>query len=266
MPYWHPSFRDEVESQTVEAGILIWAFSGPSFAVRTPECMLYLDPYFGGDPPDHVSDTYRTTAVPLDPAQIRQADAIIVTHDHYDHTHEDTLLAMAQGTAAQLYGPPSAVKKMREFGLPAERIHEVKAGEQFQVNDVNVTVWAGHDEDEPEAVMYLLSASGVRLLFAGDSGAGSSFDAIGARGDLDIAMLAFGRVWYMNESEMLAAALRLRPKLLLPYHWELWRGHTGDPLELGRLVERRQLPFEVRLLLVGDYLHYRPGGQFTKGS
>lgn len=266
VPFWDDSFREEVETQTVDEGILIWALSGPSFALHTPQCMLYLDPYFGGDPLEAPAHTYRTTAVPLDPAQIRRAEAIIVSHDHYDHTHEDTLLAMAEGTEAHLYGPASAVKQMHTFGLPEERIHQVKAGDEFHIKDAQVTVWPGYDKDEPQAITYLIEADDVRLFFAGDSAAGPAFDQIAAQGDLDVAMLAFGRTWYMDESEILEAAQRLRPKLLLPYHWELWRSHTGDPLELGRLVERRPLPFEVRLLLVGDYLHYRPGGQFTQGG
>jgi len=268
VPFWESSFRKEFENKTIDEGVLIWGFSGATFALRTPQSMFYLDPYFGGDPEKHsesASDAYRTTAVPLNPAEIRLADVVLISHEHYDHCHEDTLLAMAKGTNVLFYGPASTVKKMLTVGLPKERIQEVRPGDQVQIRDMVLTVWPGYDKDEPQAVTYVIEVDGVKTFFGGDSSTGTAFSKIGAKCDLDIAMLAFGRTWYMDESQMLDAAMRLRPKLLLPYHWEIWRGHTGDVLELGRLVERRQLPFEVRILLLGDYLHYRPGGQFIKG-
>ena len=171
---------------------------------------------------------------------------------------------MAKGTKCAFYSPASVVKEMIRFGLPKERIYELKPGDQVKAKDAVVKVWMGYDKNEPQAVTYVIDAGGVKTFFGGDSVAGPAFDEIGAKGDLDIAMLAFGRTWYMNESQMLDAAVRLRPKLLLPYHWEMWRGHTGDVLELGRLAERRNLPFDIRLLLVGDYLHYQLDGRFTK--
>jgi L-ascorbate 6-phosphate lactonase len=265
VPFWESNFREEVESKTIEDGILFWAFGGATFGLRTLQSMLYLDPYFGGDPVECVPDTYRTTAIPLDPAQMQLCDAVLISHEHYDHCHEDTLLAMGKGTKCLFYGPSSAVKEMLSYGISQERIRELKQGDRFRIKDMEITVWPGYDKDEPQAVTYVIDAGGVKIFFGGDGAAGPAFDEIGVKGDLDIAMLAFGRTWYMDESQMLDAAMRLRPKLLLPYHWELWRGHTGDVLELGRLVERRRLPFDVRLLLLGDYLHYRQDGRFVKG-
>jgi len=60
VPFWDDSLREEVEGQTIEEGILLWAFSRPVFAMRTLQSMLYLDPYFGGDPEEGALDVYRT--------------------------------------------------------------------------------------------------------------------------------------------------------------------------------------------------------------
>lgn len=263
--YWHPSFQDEFENMTIDEGVLIWYFSGAVFVVRTPHATIYLDPYFGGDPADAAEYAYRVTQIPLDPARVRTADAVFISHDHYDHCHEQTLEPMARGTDAMFYGPASAVKVMSTCDLPKERIRQVQAGDRIEVKDAVVTVWPAYDEYEPQAVTYTIESGGVKVFFGGDTSAGPVFDEIGAKGDLDIAMAAFGRKWYMDEAQLLDAAERLHPKLLLPFHWELWRAYTGDPLTLGRLVERRNPSFEVKLLQTGDYLHYLPGGRFIKG-
>jgi len=263
--FWDRSFQEEVEGTAVDAGLLIWALSGPSFALRTPRTMLYLDPYFGGDPVECAPHAHRTTQIPLNPATLRRADGVLVSHAHYDHCHEATLQSLAGGTPAEFHGPGTAVREMASFGLPAARLHEVRPGDRFTMQDASVTVWPAYDAYETGAVSFVIESGGVKLFFGGDTSAGPAFDEIGARGDLDIALLAFGRKWYMDEKGLLDAADRLRPRLLLPFHWELWRAYTGDILELGRLVERRKPNYDVKILLLGDYLRYGPRGVWEKG-
>lgn len=263
--FWDLSFQEEIEGFTIDEGVQIWALGGPTLAIRTPQAMIYLDPYFGGDPMDAAPFAYRTVQIPLDPSRIRLADAALISHNHYDHCHKQTLEPMSTSTGMLIYGPKSAAKEMANYSLPQERIIQVKAGDKFQVKDVSVTVWPAYDDYEPDAVTFILESQGISIFFGGDSSAGQAFDEIGASSKLDIAMLAFGRKWYMSEAQMLDAAARMRPRLLLPYHWDLWRAFTGDILEFGRLVERRKPDFDVRILLLGDYLHYGRNGIITKG-
>ena len=258
--YWDDSFRQRLESKTISEGLLLWALSGPSFALRTAQAMIYLDPFLGIGGPV----LFRASAVPLNPRRITLADGVLMSHDHLDHCHEPTLRALAAGTPARFFGPASVVEKVLSFGLPRERVVEVKVGERFTLGDTVITVWPGYDPGEPRAVSFVIESGGVKAFFAGDSLSGPALDEIGAAGGLDIAMMAFGRTWYMSEAELLDAALRLRPRLLLPYHWEIWYGHTGDPLKLGRLIEQRKPPFEVEALLLGECLHYRRDGQYTR--
>lgn len=263
--FWESSFREEMESHTIEEGVLLWSLSGAVFTLRTPNALIYLDPYFGGDPLDCAPHSYRTTQAPINPADITVCDGVLISHSHYDHCQEETLIPMVESTDAVFYGPASAVKEMLSFGMPEERIVEVKVGDTFHIKDATMTVHPAYDAYEENAISYVIEVDGVKTFFGGDTSAGEGFDEIGKAGDLDIAILAFGRKWYMDEPNLLDAAARLKPKLLLPCHWDLWRAYTGDILKLGRLVERRQLTFETQVLLIGDYLHYKPDGQFTKG-
>jgi L-ascorbate metabolism protein UlaG (beta-lactamase superfamily) len=98
----------------------------------------------------------------------------------------------------------------------------------------------------------VLSSGGVELFVSGDTSDFDGLDAIGAAHNLDFALLAFGRTWYMDEAQLIAAARKLRPKTLLPFHWEFWRNHTGN---IGRLFEiyyRERPGFDLQILLIGD--------------
>ena len=60
--FWDDAFVREIEGTTVDQGVLIWALSGPSFVLRTPQSLLYIDPFLGGDFAGAPAGMYRTTA------------------------------------------------------------------------------------------------------------------------------------------------------------------------------------------------------------
>jgi L-ascorbate 6-phosphate lactonase len=267
--YWPKNFLAEVESYRVEQGIALWSLGGPSFLYQSPRTSIYIDPYFGPTPPEAEvlsPGVYRATAIPIYAPEIRRADAVISTHDHIDHCHETTLLALQSNTAAQFLGPETSTQRMLKGGIARGRIRTVTPGDEFKIKDVAIKVFDSHDPDAPGAVTYVLVAELVTLFASGDSRDGPTLDQIGNECRVDIALLAFGGPrWYMTHDKMLAAAQRLRPKVLLPFHWELWRGERGDPVALGKAIAVNPLPFDVRLLQIGDRIHYWAGRGIVTG-
>ena len=250
--YWPRTFLDELEQFPVRADPVLWALGGPSFLYRTAETSIWIDPYFGGTPDDAVPGAYRATAIPIDPAEIRKADMVISTHDHVDHCHEATVMPIVRNTDAICTAPRSSAKLMRAWGVPETQLREVTAGESFRFRDVEISVGAAHDPNEPDAVTYVLESSGVTLFVSGDTSLGPALAELGASRNLDFALLAFGRTWYMNEAQLIEAAHDLSPGTLLPFHWEFWRNHTGDIVRLVEIYQRERPPFELKIILVGD--------------
>ena len=115
---WGRVLVDEIEGAVVPAGELwVWPLGGPSLAVRSAGATAYIDPYTGS--PDS-GEWLRMVAVPYDAEDLRQADAVLSTHDHDDHCHEATLAPIVRNTDARLIGPSSSAKKMRGFGDPMQ--------------------------------------------------------------------------------------------------------------------------------------------------
>jgi L-ascorbate metabolism protein UlaG (beta-lactamase superfamily) len=146
---------------------------------------------------------------------------------------------------------------MRQGGVEAGRIRTVCPGEEFDIKDVHIRVFGSHDPDAPDAVTYLLTSDRVTLFVSGDTHDGNTLRKIGEEEHPDLALLAFGsKRWYMTYDKMLLAGRRLNPKILLPFHWEVWRSETGDILELGKALAKDPPPFQVRLLQIGDRIDY----------
>jgi len=258
--YWSKQFLNEVEAYKVETGIALSSLGSPSFFYQSPQARIYIDPYLGPTPPEAETlypGVYRATAVPICPEEIRKVDAVISTHDHTDHCHEPTLQALQRNTEAQFIAPETSTAKMLTYGVSRNRILTVHPGEEFTVKDVQIKVFDSHDPDAPGAVTYLLISQGVTLFVSGDTRYGPTLDKIGNEFQVDLALLAFGsKRLYMTYDQLLEAAHRLKPKVLLPFHWEVWRGETGDVLNLGKSIGANPVPFDVKLLQIGDRLQY----------
>ncbi len=253
---WTRDFLDEIESTTVEQGVLLWALGGPSFALRTPNTLLWIDPYFGGTPPDSPPGLHRALAVPLDPAWIRRADAVFSTHEHIDHCHRESLLPIAAHTQARFIASRASAALMLEYGIPPERIERVAHGDTTQVSDVQIHVYDTNDPAATNPVGFVLTCQGVSLFFAGDTQDTPLLDAVGHNHRLDAALLAYGEPWYLNADNLLRAAQRLKPRTLIPFHWEIWRGFSGDLNRLFKAYSATSADFEMRLMQIGDHTRF----------
>src|SRR5581483_10561891 len=258
LAYWDKKFLDQVAQDRPEQGILLQALGGPSFVYRTPQTTIWIDPYFSGTPDTMSAITYKTTPIPINPEEVTFGDVIISTHAHIDHCHDGTILPILRNTDAFCVAPATSIKQLLGGGVPAERMREVKPGDVFTFRDVQFHVYPSYDAFEPGAVTFVLTSGGTSLFVSGDTSDGPALAEIGAAHALDYALLAFGRTWYMSEAEMLAAARKLHPKTLLPFHWEFWRNHTGSLERLFELYYTNRPDFELKLLLIGDRIESAP--------
>jgi L-ascorbate 6-phosphate lactonase len=253
--YWPKSFLDEIDAGRPEQGARLWALGGPSFVYRTPQTTIWIDPYFSGTPDTMPAGAYRGPAIPINPEEVSFGDVIISTHAHIDHCHGGTLAPILKNTQAFCVGPESSAAKMRGFGIGDDRIRQIEAGDRFQFRDVEFHVYPGYDAFEPRAVTLVLTSAGTALFVSGDTSDGPALEQIGAAHSLECALLAFGRTWYMSEEDLIRVAGKLKPKTLLPFHWDLWRGHTGNLVKLFEVYHRDRPGFDIKMLLVGDDIH-----------
>ena len=143
----------------------------------------------------------RYTPPALDIAELPPIDAIIVSHDHYDHLDEPSLRLLARRFPdAPVSSCPWATSGSRP-NAGFKRVRGMTAGQSVVLAGVSLTALpADHnsgrmpfDEMHVQAVSWSLRSNGRSLFFAGDTGYASFFQRIRAVfGRQDVALVPIG--------------------------------------------------------------------------
>lgn len=86
---------------------------------------------------------------------IPQCDAILVTHSHHDHLMD--VPDVIQRTGAIAFGSSNTCQLLAILGVPEERFHEIKVGDQFTLGQFNIEVLPSEHLKVPGFASGLLS-------------------------------------------------------------------------------------------------------------
>ncbi|RDI99932.1 hypothetical protein DVT68_03645 [Dyella solisilvae] len=176
----------------------------------------------------------RFQPVPVDIHALPPLDAILVSHDHYDHLDYPSIRALTRLGVPFITSLGVGVH-LEAWGVPAEQIIELDWWEQARLpGGLSITAapshhFSGrslHDRNATLWSSFVLRGERHSVYFSGDSGLSPHFAEIGRRlGPFDLVMLevgAFHPSWgsvHLGPDNALAAWRELGSGRLLPVHW-----------------------------------------------
>ena len=204
--------------------------------VELDGCRVLLDPVFSerASPFGWVGPS-RWFPPPIALADLPPIDAVLISHDHYDHLDWQTVSAMKDWSTTFIV-PLGVGAHLVYWGVPEAHIVELDWWEQAAVGcgglsivatparhasgrtvlDDDATLWAG----------YALIGAQHRVYYSGDTGLFPALADIGSRlGPFDLTILEVGQYgsawpdWHMGPEQAVRAHQMVLGRVLLPVHW-----------------------------------------------
>ena len=185
---------------------------------------------------------------PIALEELPPLDAVLISHDHYDHLDRGTIVAL-EDRVPTFVVPLGLGAHLAYWGVPGEHIVELDWWERAEVNGLSIVCTpARHasgrmliDDDAKLWAGYALLGPGHRVYFSGDTGLFPGLRDIGARlGPFDLTMIEAGQYdrawpdWHAGPEQAVRAHQLVRGQVMLPVHWGLftlaYHGWT-EPIE-----------------------------------
>ncbi|MFZ1731409.1 MAG: MBL fold metallo-hydrolase [Bacteroidota bacterium] len=185
---------------------------------------------------------------PIDMSRFTNIDAVLISHDHYDHLDYRSILKLKKHVS-HFYVPLGVGSHLRRWGVSSERITELDWWDSVEFDGIRLTAtpaqhFSGRgpkDRNRTLWASWTIRGKHQNIFFSGDSGYGPHFKEIGERlGPFDFTMLECGQYnekWASIHSmpeESVQANIDLRGKIMMPIHWGAFQlaVHTWtDPVE-----------------------------------
>ncbi|MCG8321970.1 MAG: MBL fold metallo-hydrolase [Cytophagales bacterium] len=195
---------------------------------------LLIDPMFGpaAAPVSFLSKRFPYQQA-IDLENLPEIDAIIISHDHYDHLDYPSIRYLKDKTN-HFFVPLGVGSHLKEWGVEVSKINELDWWESFsfeglalvatparhfsgrKFNDRNKTLWAS----------WVICGNKHKIFFSGDGGYFNGFKEIGTKyGPFDFTMIECGQYnenWaaiHMMPEQSVQAHLDVQGKVMMPIHW-----------------------------------------------
>ena len=190
------------------------------------------------------------------PEDFKELNYIFVTHGHADHLGD--AIPIAKSTGATIISCFEIANYCSTFGVSVHPMH-IGGRTRFDFGRVKMTPAVhGSGISTDSGIVYggnpggfVIEVDGKKLYHAGDTGLIMDMKLL-AEEDIDVALLPIGGNFVMDVEDAIKATDFIRPKVVVPMHYNTWPVIEADPNEFAEGV--KSLSVKCKIMQPGDEL------------
>jgi N-acyl-phosphatidylethanolamine-hydrolysing phospholipase D len=217
-----------------------------AFLIRAGGQTVLIDPYLSKIAGPGPFGPARFASSEIGLSDFGKIDAVLLTHNHYDHFDADTLQVLARDASIRVAVPTGLGRSVQRIGY--REIAELAWYDTVRVGDLTITAtpaihWSKRgpfDENTSHWCGYLLEWGESRVHFVGDTGYGPIFETMGERfGEIDLGIVGIGayepqiimQPVHTSPQEAVRLCRDMKCRRILGMHWGTIVLSEEDPWE-----------------------------------
>lgn len=195
--------------------LFVWLNHYAGVALKTPSKTLLIDP------------------VDVKPKDFKNVDAVLITHEHYDHLDPSVISELQKSTDCKVIADPTSARKL-QHQVPSEKLTEARPGSEFKLDPVIVKVEnCNHPATTPVSFI-ITSEDGIKIFHTADSLPFPEMANIGEKEKLDLVFCTVGIAPGTSPETGVEIARLTKPKVSVPYH----TGSVADQKRFSELLKK----------------------------
>jgi L-ascorbate metabolism protein UlaG (beta-lactamase superfamily) len=198
--------------------LFVWFNHYAGVTLKTPSKTLVIDP------------------VDVKPRDFKHIDAILITHEHYDHLDQSLVAEMYKLTECTVVADPTSTRRLRNL-IPPDKLIEAAPGSEIKLDRVIVKAEKSNHPPAATPVCYLItSEDGLRVFHTADSLPYPEMALVG-EDKLDVVFCTVGIAPGASPESGVNIARFTKAKVAVPYH----TGSVADQKRFAELM-KKELP------------------------
>lgn len=207
---------------------------------------LLIDPWITGNP-----------SCPLSKEDVQGPDAILITHDHFDHVGED-IPYLVKDLNTKIVAQPEIVVKLKEQGVPEDNFINgmgMNIGGTVKIGEVEIImVQAVHSSITGDPAGFIIITEDKKGIYhAGDTGVFYDMKLFAEMYSIDVAILPIGSVFVMDSFQAAQSLQLLNPRKVVPMHYGTFPILEQDAEEFIKLSRQKAPHVEVENIKPGEF-------------
>ncbi len=177
----------------------VWFNQYAGILLKTPTKTLAIDP------------------VDIKPKSLQNTDAVLITHEHYDHLDPRLINEIQKETNCQIIADPASTRKL-QHALPNDKLQQIQPGTETKIGEVTIKAEKCNHTAQNPVTYIITSEDQVKIYHTADSLPFPELADIGQREKFDVVFCTVGIAPGSSPETGFEIARLTKPQVAVPYH------------------------------------------------